>query len=438
MKQLGFNNSIIVASVLFLFGTGAILFFTPRTETFQLCFVYFSLYVAFIALYHEVNKIRTAAAIGIFSRCVAWLAFPTLSDDIYRFIWDGSLSLQGVSPYLHLPSEFIANNNYPPFDQLFGLLNSPNYYSVYPTIIQLFSGFGALASNDLYLSSLLIKLPILLAEIGTIWMLPKVLMRLNISPKYSIIYMLNPLMIIDVVGNAHFEAVMIFFTVLSVKLIQDKKLKLAGVSLALAVGTKLIPLLFLPFLLKALPKKEKWHFILGFGALFIVLFSPFLHPEIALNFLSSIRLYLQTFEFNASIYYVARQFSFLIVGYNAIFIIGPALGVSSLGVIAYLFHKQESNDLQSALKSSFWGLMWYLLLATTIHPWYIALLIILGLFTRNFAAVAWSMLIFLSYSAYGNELNKENEIILAIEYGGLAVAMFYSKLTRRLFSSAIQ
>ncbi len=438
MKQLGFNNSIIVASVLFLFGTGAILFFTPRTEIFQLCVVYFSLYVAFIALYHEVNKIRTAAFIGVFARCIAWLSFPTLSDDIYRFIWDGEMTLYGVSPFSLAPSEFIRSNQFPPFDQLYPLLNSPNYFSIYPIVIQISSAFGALASNDLYLSSLLIKLPILLAEIGTIWMLPKVLMRLNISPKYSVIYMLNPLLIVDVVANAHFEAVMIFFIVLCIKLIQDKKMGLAGSALALAVGTKLIPVLLFPFLLKAISKKLRSHFALSFLGLLIILFIPLFSQELIINYWSSIRLYYQTFEFNASFYYIARELSQLIVGYNAIQIIGPLFGFSSLLVMGYLYWKQEAFNLMNALKSIYWSLFVYFLFATTVHPWYIAILIVMGIFTRNFTALAWSLLIILSYSAYANDHYSESMLLILVEYTGLFVFVVYPKIIRRLLSSAIR
>jgi len=438
VKQLGFNNSIIVASVLFLFGTIAILFFTPRTEIFQLCAVYFSLYVAFIALYHEVNKIRTAAVIGVFARCIAWLSFPTLSDDIYRFIWDGEMTLNGFNPFLLTPSEFIVANSFPPFEQLYPLLNSPDYHSVYPEAIQITSAFGALASNDFYLSSLHIKLPILLAEIGTIWMLPKVLMRLNVSPKYSIIYMLNPLLIIDVVANAHFEAVMIFFIVLCIKFIQKSKLGLAGSALALAVGTKLIPILLFPFLWKAIPKKFRVRFSLSFAAVLLLLFIPLYNSEILLNYWSSIRLYYQTFEFNASLYYVAREISEMVMGYNGIAFIGPSFGLISIGTMAYLLFQQQELDLMDALKSIYWGLFAYFILATTVHPWYIAVLLILGILTRNFSALAWSLLVILSYSAYSSQPYSESMILIFIEYAALLFILMYPKIMRRLLSSTIR
>ncbi len=438
MKQLGFKNSVLIAAILFLFGTIALLFFTPRTEVFQLCVVYFSLFVALIAMYHEVNKIRTAAIIGIFARCIAWLAFPTLSDDIYRFIWDGTMILHESNPYLTTPTEFVQSNAFTPFKQLYPLLNSPDYYSVYPTVIQFFSAFGALASNDVYLSSLLIKLPILLAEIGTIWMLPKVLMRLNISPKYSIIYMLNPLIIIDVVGNAHFEAVMIFFIVLSVKLIQDNKATMAGAAMALAIGTKLIPLLMIPFIVKALPKTDRWKFILALLGGTFILFIPLFSPELIEHYFSSIRLYFQTFEFNASLYYIARFFLELILGYNPISILGPLFALASACVLVYLFFQQKSLDLKEALRSSYWGIFCYFLLATTVHPWYIAILVILGLMIRNFSALVWSLLIIFSYSAYSREPYMENPVLLIIEYGVLAYFLVNQKPMKRLFSSAIQ
>ena len=190
--------------------------------------------------------------------------------------------------------------------------------------------------------------------------------------------------------------------------------------------------------MKAIPKKLRLHFSLGFFGLVIVLFIPLFSQELMMNYWSSIRLYYQTFEFNASVYYIARGLSQLIIGYNAINIIGPLLGFTSFIALGYLYWKQESFNLMNALKSIYWGLFAHFLMATTVHPWYIAVLIVMGLFTRNFTALAWSMLIILSYSAYRSEPYSESMILILIEYAGLVIFLMYPRIMRRLFSSAIR
>lgn len=433
------NTIALVAVLLYLFAEIALLFLTPRNETVQLLTVYFALCGAYLVLYQEVRSIQSAAFLGVMFRIIAWLAFPTLSDDLYRFIWDGAVTLEGVSPYAFTPSEFFKNNLHSPFEQIFPMVNSSAYYSVYPTVIQVISAFGALASNDIYLSSLVIKLPLLLAEIATIWMLPKVLLNFNISPKYSVLYMLNPLLIVDVLGNAHFEALMIFFVVLCLKLIQDKSYTLAGGALALSVATKLFPLIMIPFLWKAFKSKDRIQFMVSFASISLLLFLPvYFSSAHLMHYLESLNLYFQHFEFNASIYYVFRAIGNGLVGYNPVAFIGPVMGGLTLLIAMYIWFKQPREKLSNALRSVLWVSLTYYLLATTVHPWYISFLIILGIFSRKPFAVIWSVVIFVSYSAYENSIYDENFILISVEYGILALAILYPRFTRKLIVSPIR
>jgi uncharacterized membrane protein len=73
------------------------------------------------------------------------------------------------------------------------------------------------------------------------------------------IYALNPLVIIELTGNLHFEAVMIFFTLLSVWLLVTNKWILASLALTLAISAKLLPIIFLPLLFITLVGKK--HFM---------------------------------------------------------------------------------------------------------------------------------------------------------------------------------
>ena len=58
----------------------------------------------------------------------------------------------------------------------------------------------------------------------------------------------------------------------------------------------------------------------------------------------------------------------------------------------------------------------YYFTSTTIHPWYLATLLILSVFTNYKYPLIWSFMIILSYLAYANSDNSENLLIIGIEY----------------------
>lgn len=438
MRLRYLNTTASVAVVLFLFAEISLLFFTPRSESLQLFMLYGALFGAFLVLYHELSSIKQAALLAVSFRLLAWVAFPTLSDDIYRFIWDGNLILDGYSPYLFTPTAFFSSHVYEPFETLYPKLNSSAYYSVYPLITQIISAFGALASSDLYLAALIIKLPLLLAEIATIWILPSVLIRLNLSAKYSLLYMLNPLIIIDVLANAHFEILVICFLLLTINELQRKAYTRAGLVFGLAIASKLLPLLFLPFILKYTSNNNRFKFLLGLSPIIILTILPLLAPKHLFHFLSSIDLYFRSFEFNASIYLVLRSIGMWLFGFNPISILGPSLAVLTLISALILWKNQIKNDLQSMLRSMFWALAAFLFFATTVHPWYIAPLLLLGITQRQLFPIVWSGAVFLSYFAYRTDLYEESMWIITAEYFLVLISIVYQRQLKRYFTSSLQ
>lgn len=72
---------------------------------------------------------------AVFFRITLLTAQPSLSDDIYRYLWDGRVQAHGLNPYLYSPDsvelEFLrddiyegvnhrgVNTIYPPFAQVF-------------------------------------------------------------------------------------------------------------------------------------------------------------------------------------------------------------------------------------------------------------------------------------------------------------------------------
>ena len=136
------------------------------------------------------------------------------------------------------------------------------------------------------------------------------------------------------------------------------------------------------------------------GITTLILFAPFYSSEFITNYAQTVGLWFQNFEFNASIYYLAREIGYLFRGYNEIAIIGKVLPILVfLFVISLaLFKRQISTKI--LITHMLFAFSFYLFFSTTVHPWYMATLLILSVFTNYKFPLVWSFVIILSYLAY--------------------------------------
>jgi len=379
----------------------------------------FVLYLITYRLFTTHKDILFFVFIALFVRFCLLFAFPNLSDDIYRFLWDGHLTLRGVNPFFYTPAEWMEmpDGQSEVFQGLFPFLNSPEYYSVYPPVCQSIFAFVVKCFPDSFFwASVLIKLFFLVAELITIYILLKLVKQLGIQQKRVLLYALNPLIIIELSGNLHFEAIMIFFLVIALWSFYRNRSKLFGIFMACSIGTKLLPLMFLPFFLRRLSLRDMiWAFVSGILALSLFTF-PFFDLQVVTRFTSSIELYFQKFEFNASIYYVFRWLGYQWKGYNLIQSLGPLLSYLTIAIILIMAWRERTMDLHHFLKASLLTFTAYLLLATTVHPWYLSIPILLSVFTYYRYPVFWSGLIFFTYINYSYQPYHENLWIVAGEY----------------------
>src|SRR5690606_34247736 len=85
------------------------------------------------------------AILGTAFRLILIPAIPNLSQDFYRFLWDGRVLLQGVSPYLFTPNlSPIAVEQTEFLIKMMGDLNA-SHFSNFPPINQLFFALVALS-----------------------------------------------------------------------------------------------------------------------------------------------------------------------------------------------------------------------------------------------------------------------------------------------------
>ncbi|MDO6811496.1 mannosyltransferase [Tenacibaculum soleae] len=437
-KYNGITAIILCVILYFFFG-----YFLERTQFNLLLFLWISLFGCFYwLLKSNTFSFNTLALLSILFKLIFLVAIPNLSQDFYRFIWDGRMIFEGLNPYLSLPKVFIEQQKYPVNQAVelyngMGIMNG-SHYTNYPPINQLCFLIAAIFANKSILGSVLVmRVIIILADIGILYFGKKLLASLNLPVRNIFLYALNPFIIIEMTGNLHFEPVMLFFLVWSLYKLQQQKWVLAAILFACSVSVKLIPLLFLPLFFQWFVKKRvhnkslitwNWfkfysekpqkllYFYLLILAIILLLFLPFYSSELISNYFNSVGLWFKSFEFNASFYYIAREIGYLFRGYNEIAIIGKIMPILTvLFLIGLSFFRNNKSTIQ-LITAMLFGLSFYYFTSTTMHPWYTATLLILSVFTKYRFPLIWSFVIILSYQAYANLPWKENLWFVGLEY----------------------
>ena len=365
--------------------------------------------------------------LGVFLRVCLFFFEPNWSEDGARFLWDGELLRQGQNPYLLTPAEWQAQNDevIGLSDQLFGALNSPNYFSVYPPLNQVLFWLGALgAQGNLEQGFLALRCILLLGEIGVFCLLWGLIARFGLPKKQILLYWFNPLVILEIVGNLHFEGLVLLLLLASLQSIVRHKLGMSGMFWGLAVGMKLLPFLLAPafFFWKGVRTSLQFW---GLAAVVLVLaFLPLVYWDSWENFLQSLQLYQGKFEFNASIYYIFRAIGYEIEGYNTIWYLTKfGMGITLIGAIWISWKRSNASIFKIP---SVWVQLYllYFVLQPVVHPWYLLPGLGLSILTRQCTFLLWSFAVIFSYQAYSQNPVQEHTLFLGLEYSLVLFGLF--------------
>lgn len=128
-----------------------------------------------------------------------WTA-PTLSDDIYRYVWEGRLVSEGMDPYDHPPDS-------PMLEGLAGaapewaLVNHPDLPALYPAGAQwVFAGLSWLQPDER-----VFRVFFLLCDLGLCLLLLTILRARGSPSGWSLLYAWHPLAAVEVASSGHFD-----------------------------------------------------------------------------------------------------------------------------------------------------------------------------------------------------------------------------------------
>ncbi len=428
-RVLKFHQSGQAFSFTLLFFSIFFTVYYPGQHQFDMLFPLYTLAtIGWILVMNQPLSTKQVWIYGLGIRLSLLLSFPALSDDIYRFFWDGKITLSGQSPYGILPEDILAKG-IPYLDKpIFDLLNSPFYYTIYPPVSQFYYAVSSYF-GDITQTAFTLKTLMLLTEGVGFYFLIRLLKNKNVPTARAGYYFLNPLVIIEGVGNLHFEVIMISFIIIALYQLYQNKMISSAFWFSISIGVKLLPMMLLPYFLFSLKGKNRLIFFMGLLFFSVIIFSPMMGVIPIHSFANSLDLYFRKFEFNASVYYLFRYIGQQISGYNLIKYLGPLLGILT---VFYNFRKAKQykdNTFSTFFKYGLYVWTFYLFLATTVHPWYLISVLFFATFNQWCYPYFWSYLIFISYANYSGAIYYESMWLIGLEYFLLLVyiIMEYNK-----------
>jgi alpha-1,6-mannosyltransferase len=404
---------------------GSLYFFPSSTSTLFIKFIATSIFCSVLYLFalflikqkdSTSDSRRTLIIIflaGTIFRLTLLFLPPFISDDIYRYIWDGRVQAAGINPYSYAPTAVeVAHLRE---NQIYPFINHPTLPTIYPPLSQFFFYLAYLIGRG---SLLGFKLIAFIVEIISFLLLVRLLGRVGCNRAMALVYFWSPLPIVEFSISGHLDALGIPLLILFIDRMIAERPRQAAIALAGAALVKFLPIIFLPFIARRLGWRRAIEFCLLFGLTFIAGYLPFL--GIGFQVFGSLGTYIEHWSFNGSFfpiinsavgsYQVARKVSFI------------AVVVWTTAVVFV------ARDLKRGL---FWTLAGVYLFSPVVYPWYLTWIVPLLAFERSRAFLLLLTLMPLSYLS-------DSSIIRAFEYLPFFAMLGYDLICSRKKAEKIE
>lgn len=335
------------------------------------------------------------AAVGLALRCLMLATEPALEIDYARYLWDGAMTANGCNPYAISPADvrdlLISDPRSRLADAmgpLFVRISYPDLKTVYPPVAQAAFALAYLLEP---FSLTTWRIVCIAAEIGTFWLLLRLLASVGRSPLWVALYWWNPLVVKELVNSAHMEAVLVPLVLAALLLLIKQRRAPALVVLCLAAGTKVWPVLLLPMFLRPLvqtPRRLLAHLALA-AAILALLALPIVAGGLDLS--SGIVAYAQHWSTNSALFpALERVVGWLLPTRHAAaagLVVRVMLAAFLIG-LAFRFARgplEESRDIVRRASSL---LSLLVLLSPAQFPWYVLWILPLAVLTPG---IGWHL-----------------------------------------------
>jgi hypothetical protein len=375
------NQLLLTGIALQLILVGMLTLGNLREAIPQFLLLYFFAFLVYLAaarfIHRDANTMQNAVPLilgfAILFRFTLFFSEPSLSDDIYRYVWDGKVFNHDINPYLYSPS---APELSELGDSLSTQINHKDIGTPYgPVTIMVFAWTQAIANNIF-----IMKIPFIFFDCLAMLLLLSMLRTSGLPQNNVLLYAWNPLVLVEISGSGHNDSLAVLFLLGALFYFQRTKPWQGTLGISMALLSKYFAILFLPAIWKHI-NKGAWIILpLSLMLFFIPFYNGLENHALSLTTVGS------QWRFNDSIF-------------SAIYFLTGSLELSKgIVIVAFLMlaifvYRRDLPILKGAMVL----IGGTLLLTTTLQPWYLLWIIPFLCFYPNRAWILLTGLIMLSY-----------------------------------------
>ena len=317
------------------------------------------------------------AALALLFGAPLLFAPPVLSDDLYRYLWEGRMWLEGINPYRLAPDDVALS---PLRDELWPNINNPSIGSIYPPLSQLLFVLAAWFGGQVWV----LKLMALLAHAGT----AAFVARIVNSPRAPFAIAFNPLLLSESALNGHLDILCGLALLVTAWALAQQRYVRASIAVCAAVGLKVVGLAFLPLFARR-PK-----ILLGTAFTSLLLLVPLAVARAPADPVSGAGQFASRWRGNESLFALAEWASRqAFADASADLAARSSIALVFLVLCAVVVHRRVPSF--AAARILIWSV---LLLSPQVHPWYLAWLLPLELVAGGSAGLVWSAAVLCAYA----------------------------------------